>query len=363
MKISRVLLIIVVIVVIAIVAVFAYAAFVASTSSVSSVWNSAAEYPLNVGGSYGVGGQQCVNSSSYVYCVGGSDINGDPRNSVYSSNPLSQSSMNISSWTTDQNSYPQEINFPSCVAYSTNIYCVGGIIDDNLDDTAASYYASLSNGAVSTWNSTTPYPISVDTQSCVASSGYIYCVSGSNSTDGSDSNAINSTSVYYAPLSNSGIGNWSLTNAYPDIFYPICYAANGYIYCIGGVGSDGNAVNSIYYASLSSSGVGTWTQTTAYPAELSGQACVIVSSTIYCVGGEGNGDSYTNAVYYATVSSAGVGAWTSGAAYPDTAVTNCAAVAGTMYCIGGIDESSSGYTAEVSYAPLSGIVTTTTSTT
>ena len=362
MKISRILVIIVVIVVIAVVALFLYEALTVSTGpTVSPNWISAAQYPLQVASTNGVGGQQCVNSSSYIYCVGGSDINGDPRNSVFSSNPLSSSSLNISSWTTDSNVYPQDVNSPSCVTYSGDVYCVGGTIDDSGDDTAATYYATLSSGTVGTWTPTTSYPIPIDTESCVSSSGYIYCVGGNNETGGSNSAATNSTSVWYAPLSSSGIGNWSLTNAYPSgIFYPVCYASAGYVYCIGGADVNNNAVESVYYASLSSTGVGTWTLTTAYPTDLSSQACVIISSTIYCVGGEGNGGAYSNAVYYAPVSSSGVGAWSSGPGYSDSAATECAAVGDTIYCVGGFDGSSNGFTAGVSYATLRSITETTT---
>jgi len=361
MKISRVLIIVVVIIVIVIVALFAYEVIVPSNSNKNSIWFSAAEYPLETAATLGAGGQQCVNNIVYVYCVGGEDINNGPRNVVYTSSPISSSSSNISSWTTDSNVYPQNVYAESCVTFSGNIYCIGGINDDAQDDTAASYYASLNNGAVGTWNSTTSYPIPVDTESCVTSSGYAYCVAGNNQTGGSDANAVNSSSVWFAPLSSSGIGNWSLTNSYPaGVYYPTCFASQGYIYCIGGVSTNGDSANSVYYASLSSSGVGTWMQTTAYPQALSGQSCVIVSSTIYCVGGQGNNGAYSTAVYYATVSSSGVGSWKTGKSYPDTIVTSCVVNGETMYCIAGYDLSSSGYSSSVYYASLSAITGTAT---
>ena len=362
MKLSRVLIIIVVIVVIGIVAFYVYETLLAPGPSGSPEWMVAPEYPLNVSGSYGVGGQQCVNSSSYIYCVGGADADNVPRDDVYSSNPLS-SSFALTSWTTDPNVYPKDISSPSCVVFSSNIYCVGGIDDDNLDDSASTYYASLSSGVVGTWYPTTSYPIPVDTESCVASSGYIYCVAGNNQTSGLAVNATNSTSVWFAPLSSSGIGNWTITNEYPTgVLYPICYAALGYIYCLGGVLTNSNPANTIYYAALSATGVGSWMQTTTYPMAVSGQACVIVSSIIYCVGGQGNGDTYTNAVYYATVSSSGIGAWKSGATYTDSAVTDCVVIAGTMYCIGGFISNPPMVTGDVNYASLSGIVGATTTT-
>jgi hypothetical protein len=361
-KVSRVILIVVVIVVIAIVVLFAYVALAGATSSnKTAVWNSAAEYSLQVSGSYGVIGQQCVNDSSYIYCVGGQDYNSNPRNAVFSTNPLSSSSTNVSSWTTDNNAYPQPIYDQSCVTFGNNVYCIGGTNDDAGDDTNASYYASLNGGTVGGWTATTVYPIPVDTQSCVTNSGYVYCVGGENETDGLAGNAQNSSSVWFAPLSSSGIGNWSLTTPYPaGIYFPLCYASEGYIYCLGGADINNNAVASIYYASLSSSGVGTWMQATAYPEAVSAQSCVIVSSVIYCVGGEGTSGAYTDSVYYASVSSTGIGAWKSGETYPDTVATDCSVVSGYVYCMGGQDDSSSGITAAVYFASLSGITGTTT---
>ncbi len=45
-----------------------------------------------------------------------------------------------------------------------------------------------------------------------------------------------------------------------------------HIYCIGG--STGSAVPNVYFASLSSTGVGTWPSTTSYPLNVYGHSCV-----------------------------------------------------------------------------------------
>ena len=63
MKISRILIIIVVVIVIGIVALFLYESLLVSGRAVARKWVSAAQYPLNVDGTYGAGGQACVNSS------------------------------------------------------------------------------------------------------------------------------------------------------------------------------------------------------------------------------------------------------------------------------------------------------------
>ncbi len=331
----------------------------------SSPWESAAEYPLQVGGTFGVAAQQCVNSTVYVTCIGGQDANGGPRNEVYSSFGISPSSSNITSWTSDTNQYPQYIHGQSCVVYSGYVYCVGGTYNDNGDDVAASYYAKLGGvGQVGNWSSTMAFPIPIDSQSCVASSSYIYCVGGVNEIDGSKADAAPSNSVWYAQLSSSGVGSWNHSTAYPgNIYYPSCFAAKGYIYCLGGADSNDNSVSTDYYATLSSAGVGTWTQTIAYPVQASGQACAISSGYIYCVGGEtagGQSPSYTNAVYYAAVSNGGIGTWKQAANFPLSVGTTCVISSGNMYCVGGFDGSSVGENGATYYVPLDSLSVATT---
>jgi len=289
--------------------------------------------------------------------VGGQDANGGPRNEVYTTSAITKSSVNITSWTPDSNQYPQNINGQSCVAYSGYVYCVGGTYDEGGDDVASSYFAALGGGGtVGTWASTTAYPIPIDSQSCVASSGFVYCVGGNNETDGSNADSAYSSTVYYAQLTSSGIGAWSPTMAYPaGIYFPTCYSAGGYIYCLGGADINDNALSTDYFAPLSSTGVGTWTQTTAYPVQASGQACAVSSGHIYCVGGEEVDGTYTAAVYYAMVSSGGIGAWQGAAGYPTSVQTTCVITGGYMYCVGGFDSSSVGDNNAVYYASLSSL--------
>jgi hypothetical protein len=351
LKTSRKLIIIAVVLIIGVLSLFAYEATLSSPGS--SKWIPAANYPLQVSGSFAVAGQQCVNSTGYIYCVGGQDALGGPRNEVYSS-VLSTSSLNITSWTPEPNPYPQNIHGQSCVAYIGYAYCVGGTYDDGGDDTASSYYAFLGgNGVVGSWNPTTAFPIPIDSQYCAASSGDIYCVGGNNETDGTNADSTASSSVWYAPLSSSGIGAWSLSTPYPaNLYFPSCFASTGYIYCLGGADQNNNAQSTDYYAALSSTGVGAWTQTTSYPIQASGQACGFSSGYIYCVGGQEGSNSYTNAVYYAAVSSGGIGGWKQAGTYPLSVGTTCAISSGYMYCMGGFDDSSQGDTDATYYVPL-----------
>ena len=351
------IIILVVVLIIVLIAIYAYES-TTSSSSVSSAWKPAAEYPVHLGSDYGIAGQACGNSSGYIYCIGGEDDNGGPRDNVYSSaSAVSSASWNISKWVSGAASYPKPIQGQSCVEYSGDVYCVGGSYDPSQDDVASSYYAPIeADGLPGTWQNTTAYPIPIDTQSCVASSGYIYCVGGVNETNGFYAESVNSSSVWYAPLSSMGIGQWALSKAYPTgVYYETCLASGGYIYCITGAGSNGSPVSTDYYARLTSEGVGTWTQTTAYPVSLSGQSCAIYSGDIYCVGGEGSIGSYTNAVYYASISSGGIGSWVKGGGYPLSVQTTCVSSMGWIYCMGGFDSTSLNETSATYYASFSSL--------
>ncbi len=357
MKTSRIIIIVVAVVLVGILAFSAYETLPAPTTTSNSTWISATGYPLQLNGAYGVAGQQCVSSTGYISCFGGQDVKGGPRNEVYSSILHPSSSPNLSSWTPGSTPYPHNIHGQSCVAYSGYVYCVGGTYDDRGDDVASSYYATLRGGGeVGKWNSTTAYPIPIDSNYCAASSGYVYCVAGNNETDGTNAASIASRSVWYAPLSSSGIGAWSPSRAYPaNLSFPSCFASNDYIYCLGGADNNDNPQSAVYFAPLSSVGVGAWVETTAYPLQLTGQACVISSGYIYCVGGQARGTSYTSSVYYAPASSGGIGAWKQAANYPLSVGTTCVISSGYLYCVGGFDGSSSGETNATYYASLASL--------
>jgi hypothetical protein len=161
-----------------------------------------------------------------------------------------------------------------------------------------------------------------------------------------------------AGVSSSTSGSRATLNPWaPGADYPTnatgssCVTSGGYVYCVGG-GTD-----SVYYAAVSSSGVGAWTATTSYPTDITGQSCVASVAYIYCVSGiDGTqGPRPTSAVYYAPLSnSGGIGEWTRTTDYPAGAIAlSCAESGGYVYCVGGADtvgalESNATYFAAIS---------------
>ncbi len=191
---------------------------------------------------------------------------------------------------------------------------------------------AVSAEAPGSWTATTSYPVSVFGSSCATDGSYIYCVGG-------DAGGFVS-SVYSAPISSSGIGAWTLqTNHYPtSVYLPSCAIAGGYIYCVGGYTGSSNT-NAVYYAQLTSGSVGVWGSGTNYPTYIEAESCVISGGYITCVAGltfPAYVSTITNAVYYAQVSSSGVGAWSSTTNYPITDNLNtCSVSGGYIFCLGG----------------------------
>lgn len=273
-----------------------------------------------------LGGSASQSTSSYVYCVAGFTTGG-VNNAYYAS----LSSSGVSSWTSTT-AYPVSNFYHACVTTSNDIYCIGG-----LSSPSTAYYSAVGVNGIGTWTSTTGYPGGYDYGSCVTDGSYVYCLRG-----------LYTNGVSYAQLTGSGIGSWTSTNTYPlSILYydpQSCAISAGYIYCIGGFDGATNHVEAYYAPVYGAGGVGTWSSTTSYPIGLGGISCNIKGGYIYCVGGTG-ATSYSS-VYYATVSSSGIGSWIASNSYPtNTAANSCNIKGGYIYC--GVDGTTNFY-----YAPV-----------
>ena len=245
----------------------------------------------------------------------------------------------------------------SCVASGGYIACVGGVTSSGV--TSAVYYGPLaSSGGVTSWTkSQNSYPTPIADQSCVASGGDIYCVGGSTG-----NGYLPTSATYYATFDSSGVGSWTATTPYGSSPTPIanesCVVLISSIFCVGGNTGTG-PTSAVYYAALTSGGIGSWTATTPYGSSatpIEAQSCVagLGGNAIVCVGGN-NGTRVTNAVNYATFSGLGIGSWAGSALYPTLIEEQSCfanAIGGTVYCVGGFTGSGSP-TNPVYYGPLS----------
>ena len=125
----------------------------------------------------------------------GSNQNSPISNVYYA--PLSSSG--IGQWTAAL-SYPTALAALSCAPYLGDVYCVGGY-DSSLLSNANAYFGQTSSSGVGSWTDMTQYPVPIDTSSCVAAMGYVYCVAGNSVTQSSQSTLNPIGSTYYAPIS------------------------------------------------------------------------------------------------------------------------------------------------------------------
>ncbi|MDA4134101.1 MAG: hypothetical protein OK441_00845 [Thaumarchaeota archaeon] len=243
--------------------------------------------------------------------------------------------------------YPLTVWTQSCVVSGGYVYCVGGLTgsDTVTGSTGDVYYAPISSSGIGGWTNTTAYPTSIRSESCVTEASTIYCVGGYAGTNLSDA-------VYSASLSSSGVGAWSNATAYPlAVWLAACVASSSGIYCVGGGTSSPtlSSTQDVYFAPFTPSGLGQWVSTSSYPVGVKQQACVSSASDIYCVGGY-----LSTSVYYAALSPTGVGAWTNTTGYPFTVGANlasCVTIGVEVYCVGG--HTGSNVSNDVYHAPIS----------
>jgi len=215
--------------------------FASASSTGLGTWTSEASYPNSLAA------VSCVAYSGYVYCVGGFDSNGDETSSTY----YASDSSGITSWTGTAQ-YPLAVDSAGCVVSAGYIFCVAGeteVGSNQNTPVSDAYYAPLSSSGIGQWESALSYPTALAAPACASYSGYVYCAGGF------DSNQYSSTDTYYGAVSSSGVASWSNATPYPTpIDTSTCVAYGGDVYCVSGTSdtqSGQSIVNSAYYAPIS----------------------------------------------------------------------------------------------------------------
>ncbi len=92
------------------------------------------------------------------------------------------------------------------------------------------------------------------------------------------------------------------------------------------MGSSSGSQNYVYYAPVSSAGVGNWIASANYPLAFDNAGCSVFNGYLYCVG---SAVSPNNQIYYAPILNPGVGSWIASNAYPDSIVDSYCSVPGS----------------------------------
>lgn len=358
-------------------------------STQAGPWNLTTSYPLNLNGG------SCSIFDGTIYCVGGGTSSLPSEHYTRAFYASLQSYGGIGTWMNTTN-YPIPFSGGSCSAYNNYIYCVGSF---NKSTANYVFYASLTKSGIGSWIKTTNYPVPFFQANCNAYNGYIYCIGdqyfnissviaqaaakGANETIGQPIPQLNSSYAYYAPISSSGVGNWSQIQGVPlSLDGGSCTISDFTIYCVGGTpsilpagllnlsnnsnftnlvnnqyfvdimnGTDAAAkanltsrLNAIlesesqlsatsnysgsFYAPIQDSGaVGNWQQSNPYLSKFYLGSCVSQNGYIYCIGG---GTSPSN-VSYANISPyTGISSWNTTLDYPTRFLGDSCSVAGSI---------------------------------
>jgi hypothetical protein len=301
---------------------------------------------------YGVEGETCVTFADYVYCVGG-QLHGQGGAPAASSGltpsyfaPLpSLSAGNAQDRWTATIQYPIAVSDPSCVAYSGYIYCVGGIT--GAGETNATYSAPISSSGIGQWWDLSSYPVQISDTSCLIqstdeepSSTYMYCIGGREG-NGTDTDVVYGTQLLAEPDGEGGATYGWFDNLLPPYPTPVegasCVYSYG-IYCIGGSVDGSYSSETFALEELPSSGQSVWTTYASYPTPTSDESCAVggYKSSIYCVGGSGIGGAGWSAVYYTdrVGGTWSAAAWLPGRPFPgELDGGSCFFDNATFYCI------------------------------
>ena len=217
------------------------------------------------------------------------------------------------------------------------IYCIGTRAATPVNQ--VNFAPIYANGSLGGWNATSPYPYFMYGLGCVVNNDYIYCMPAGPAPQNATANT--TTATYYAKMTPQGIPEWIKTTPYPiPLSQTIC--TNPYdniTYCVGTASGNQTEGRRVFYAKLTSNGIGNFTETTPYPVPFAAARCSTYEGYVYCIGNLY--PQFANRTYRSKIlSSEGLGRWniTQAAPYPGRLfASGCLPYGSYLYCVGGIN--------------------------
>lgn len=258
---------------------------------------------------------------------------------------FNKQTINSTSFWSATTPFPEKIGSESCTTYNNDMYCVGGINASKAGGFGnianAVYYAPMSSSGLGNWTRVgVDYPNPITYSDCVTTlwSG-VTCVGGYTGT--TISNEVSRLILGHASGNIVIATQWANETPFPLYAdYHSCVTSPGWvsndIYCMGGY-TGYTISNSMYFIDTAASNA-VWTKSTnSYPISVIDQSCVSNAYDVYCIGGEYLNYTTTNASYYAPIGFGGIGAWQQTTSYPTTSIDlqSCVENGGYIYCVGG----------------------------
>ena len=279
--------------------------------------------------------------NNYMYYIGGTHSDGNAVTTNYYA-PINADGT-LGSWTATTSLLAARAVF-SMQQYNGYVYVMGGTSSYNLSITPYNtvYYAAINtDGTLSSWQTATNLPTTLDASMSAAYNGYLY-VFGGNTASGE---ASGTNSAIYAQINANGtIGPWlSTTNLNITRSEGTAYAYNGYVYISNGRPGNGvGYINDTYYAKINSAGQPASFAATAtnFTTARALTCSVAYNGYLYVIGGSTNDSQNNNLTSVAytplTVTTGQTGTWTATTALPvATGSEGCTAVGGYLYIMGG----------------------------
>ncbi len=234
---------------------------------------------------------QLESAGGSLYYIGGqTSTSTSEQSTVYYATP---SSGNISSWNTAGNVLPAVRTKISATVWNNRIYVTGGL--DASHAASATVYVSpqqSSGGNITTaWSTSTSFNVARSGTTAISYANNLYIMGGYDGT-----NYLND--VQYAKIAADGtVGSWSYSASLPGkISQADGFAANGYMYLIGGRSADTVCDSNTIVAPISANttiasgnnptGVGDWYETNVkYTGNRYGNSAVYYQGKTYVMGG------------------------------------------------------------------------------
>lgn len=220
-----------------------------------------------------------------------------------------------------------------------NVYVLGGTTHTscaNIGQQTVERAVVNENGSFGPWTATTAMLIPRSNHAAVTVGGRLYAFGGVNNCMLSDT----TNSVEWAPVNTDGsLGAWQITSSMTTSRFQFgAVAVNGYLYAIGGAGTNPTPLSTVERATINPDGsLGPWQSTSALVTARSYLAVAVWGNYIYALGGSEDGISILNSVERAEVQLDGsLGPWqlVTSMTNPRTGL-EAVALDGYLYALGG----------------------------
>jgi hypothetical protein len=227
-----------------------------------------------------------IAEAGYLYYVGGENTAGTAQTSVLYSQ-IGGAGV-PGSWTPATSGLPAARAWIGCGLFADYIYVTGG--EDTTGTEQASVYHSpdLSNGGdiVPAWSTSTSFTTARAHHTSVIAGGYLFVLGGDA---GGTAGFYDVQSIQLNPSTGATVGAWQYSREMPQgLSWQSAFAANGYIYLIGGRTAATACVNNTYVASVNGTGrLSGWSQgVNKFTTARFGSATAFYNGYYYMVGGD-----------------------------------------------------------------------------